>query len=346
MLTDCPRNNLTWKLFSLLLTVAACSIWPQPARAITDLGTTTVYSIGHSFTPPNYLGPPQDGYVVDDLVNQAQNVGGGAVLPSVTVDLDSDTGVSYTIAAPQNYEFSVNVPAGNAAWMIADLGWQIPAPDSIGNTGYTVTFNGLVGTAPSFADDGFGVGNQDRAIALVSETPSFSNSFRFSAVTFTTTYSPRNLMGGGTLTYQPLSTDFFQILYPTTASVDPGPFVSLVPVLQAGDFDFNGRLDTGDVTELEAALADPSGYYAALGLLPNSAQLKQVENLNSDDKLENADLQALLNLLRSGIGASTTPVPEPTSFLLLATGSLLLMLRRGRVLFVHTPHNHQDGCTS
>ena len=68
-------------------------------------------------------------------------------MPTVSVDLDSDTGVSYTIAAPQNYQFSINVPAGNAASIFVDLGWKTSGSDSISDTGNNVTFTDLVGSA-------------------------------------------------------------------------------------------------------------------------------------------------------------------------------------------------------
>lgn len=334
LLAGYPKRSLSWKQFCLMLTVTVWAISPQSAEAVTDLGTTTVNSIGHSFTPGINIPFPQPAIVTDYLVDQSQVVGGGAAVPSISVNLDSDTGVSYTISAPTNYQFFVNVPTGSAASIFVDLGWKTSGSDSIGNTGNNVTFAGLIGTAPSFPDNGFGVGNQDRVINFESETSNFTNSFHFSAVTFTTTYSPRSMISSGAQTYQPMPTNVFQVQYSTSESVDPGPFVSLVPIVLLGDFNFDGHVNASDIPVMMAALTDRSAYYTTYALNPaNTQMLLQLEDTNGDGKFDNADLQGMLTRLIAGLGQSS-PVPEPTAIILLTTGGLLLMSLRGRALFV------------
>ena len=93
------RRRLGWKATTLAL-IALCQLPANFACATIIIGTTTVTSIGHSFEPEDpTAGTGHPALVTDFLVNQTQEVGGGAVLPSVTVDLDSDTSISFTIAA-------------------------------------------------------------------------------------------------------------------------------------------------------------------------------------------------------------------------------------------------------
>jgi len=65
-------------------------------------------------------------------------------------------------------------------------------------------------------------------------------------------------------------------------------------------------------------------------------------DLNGDGQVNNADLQMLLDDLKIN-GEMTDPVPEPAAFVLLAAGSLMLLLRRGRTRLPRTPRNCQYG---
>ena len=60
-----------------------------------------------------------------------------------------------------------------------------------------------------------------------------------------------------------------------------------------------------------SALANLSGYDAAHSNL-TATQLLDIEDVNHDGVVNNADLQSLLNLLQSGGGSADT-VPEPSS---------------------------------
>jgi hypothetical protein len=91
-----------------------------------------------------------------------------------------------------------------------------------------------------------------------------------------------------------------------------------------GDFNQNGVLDTGDIAGMMAVLTNLSGYAATSNL--TLAQLLAIADVNSDGYLDNADLQSLLNDIRSG--SSSTSVPEPATIGLLAVSGMILMLSR------------------
>lgn len=104
---------------------------------------------------------------------------------------------------------------------------------------------------------------------------------------------------------------------------------SAVPALLAGDFNGDGHVNSADISAMEAALSNLSGWEAsetAKGL--SSTQINGIADVNKDGVINNADLQALLNLLKNGNG-SAIGVPEPASWIL-ALAAMLggWMLRR------------------
>ncbi|HTQ39661.1 MAG TPA: dockerin type I domain-containing protein [Pirellulales bacterium] len=85
-------------------------------------------------------------------------------------------------------------------------------------------------------------------------------------------------------------------------------------VVEPGDFNRDLHVDASDVLSMMQALTNPATYESTHGNLTN-AQLTVLGDVNNDGKFNNADLQALLNLLHSG-GGSADPVPEPASWVL------------------------------
>ena len=115
--------------------------------------------------------------------------------------------------------------------------------------------------------------------------------------------------------------------------------LALTPSLLPGDFDRNGQVTTGDVSAMLAALTDLSSFKSAKGL--SDAQLEVLGDFNSDFRVDNSDLQSLLNQLASAVGGgSAAAVPEPASFWLLAVGGLLIYIYRSESVFVRRQRFH------
>ena len=87
------------------------------------------------------------------------------------------------------------------------------------------------------------------------------------------------------------------------------------PALLRGDFSGNGVVDIADIPPMLKALTDLNVFQSARGLSPSD--LLTIGDVDSDGRVSNRDMQALLNLLKSG-GSSLTAVPEPTSVVLVA----------------------------
>jgi hypothetical protein len=75
-----------------------------------------------------------------------------------------------------------------------------------------------------------------------------------------------------------------------------------------------------------SALTNESAYALASGLTVD--QLALLGDANGDGAFTNADIQSLLDLLKSG-GGSTSPVPEPAAGLLMIFAMPAAMLLRG-----------------
>jgi hypothetical protein len=100
--------------------------------------------------------------------------------------------------------------------------------------------------------------------------------------------------------------------------------ISVVATYYAGEFNRDGHVDAADVTAMEQALADLPDYEATKGL--TDAQLLLIGDINGDGVINNADVQALLDLLNSGGGS--TSVPEPSTFVLAVLAVVLVGLFR------------------
>lgn len=82
-----------------------------------------------------------------------------------------------------------------------------------------------------------------------------------------------------------------------------------------GEFNRDAHINSVDLPAMLAALGDLNAYKSTNSL--NSAQLLSIGDIDLSGTLTNADVQALIGLLRNG-GGLTAAVPEPASLLLLA----------------------------
>ncbi|HZZ29043.1 MAG TPA: hypothetical protein VFE46_13675 [Pirellulales bacterium] len=107
----------------------------------------------------------------------------------------------------------------------------------------------------------------------------------------------------------------------TKATVDAGiagnayfqptsSFVYYVP----GDLNLDGVATSNDINTMLSALIDLSGYQTSHDL--SDDELLQIADLNHDGKVTNADLQGLLDLLKSEGSSAVSGVPEPSSCVL------------------------------
>lgn len=265
---------------------------PTNANSIVNLGTVVASSLGHEFFSLWFM-PGMPLTVFDFLVDQTQTTGGGAVLPSVQVNFDTNNQFELTIAAPPGEQFAVQVPPGQSVSLVGDLRWDAFGGGSSGDGTTTVSFAGLSGIAPDLGSltavlapqhNFFGYNN------LVS-TP-LTNDFAFTSMTLTGTVPSLDL-GLGSLAYTPEAGSRLGFSYATTATNDPGPFVSLQaapsPAISAallgvgvtrqpnGDvtLTFSGTLQSS--TNLSRGFADVPTYPRGQYTIPKS-QMKATEH--------------------------------------------------------------------
>jgi hypothetical protein len=103
------------------------------------------------------------------------------------------------------------------------------------------------------------------------------------------------------------------------------------PNFLPGDMNLDHHVDAADIQPMETALTNLSGYKATYVPGITDPHLALIDDVDGDGIFTNADLQTLLTDLKYG-GGSADSVPEPVSLVLLAVGSLMLMLLRGRAL--------------
>jgi T5SS/PEP-CTERM-associated repeat protein len=98
-----------------------------------------------------------------------------------------------------------------------------------------------------------------------------------------------------------------------------------------GDFNRDGHADASDITAMLAALTDLNTFKSRNDL--SDADLRSIGDIDGSGAVTNADINALIGLLRTG-GGSLAPVPEPTSNVLIVMAlpgiAFAVVCRRGR----------------
>jgi len=86
----------------------------------------------------------------------------------------------------------------------------------------------------------------------------------------------------------------------------------------------DGHVDAADILPMLKAFADVATFKTSNDL--TDLAFTKLADINGDGVVNNADMQALLNLLKSGGGS--TSVPEPSTFVLAVLAFGLVMLGR------------------
>jgi hypothetical protein len=192
-----------------------------PAIEVTD--------IGHLFNTDGATNGPRSSLVQDLLIDQNRSSGGGAELPDISVNWDTNSQFAITVAAPAGRKFAVEVPAGASVGFAGYLWWESTHGGFSPSGTAAVHFENLEGMAPDFSG----------ATTVLSDSHGFfgfqnlegtrvSNRFAFTSMTLTGFVRPA-FTGNGSEDYIPHLESVLRLFYSTTETNDPGNFVFIVP---------------------------------------------------------------------------------------------------------------------
>lgn len=103
-----------------------------------------------------------------------------------------------------------------------------------------------------------------------------------------------------------------------------------------GDFNRDGHVNAADIPAMLAALVDLNAFKSRNGL--TNSDFLSIGDVNGSGAVDNADLIALIGLLRAG-GGSVTAVPEPPAFHMMLVfaviGCIASIAHRRRVVTMH-----------
>jgi len=198
---------------------------------LVELGVVEVSTIGHTLFSPPSMSPTNNARttVVDHLIDQNQSSGGGALLPNVAVNWDTNSQFKLTVAAPAGHKFLVNAPAGRGVRFGGYLWWESTRGGFSGSGTVVASYAGLEGSAPEFSASDSVLSDSHGFFGFMDlDGTSVTNAFAFSSITLTAMVAPQ-YTGNGTENYIPHLESAMTLYYFATEPGDPGPFVSIVP---------------------------------------------------------------------------------------------------------------------
>jgi hypothetical protein len=125
---------------------------------------------------------------------------------------------------------------------------------------------------------------------------------------------------GSSIISTPLADVFF-----TDGFEDDAAAASVYNAIMRGDLNLDSQKTSADISLMMQALTNPGAFQANNKL--SGMEFMAIADVNQDGQITNADLQALLLLLKTG-GQSTNPVPEPSGLVLMSAAVIVLAWRR------------------
>jgi hypothetical protein len=198
------------------------------ARAQTpvNLGTLQVSQMGHAFVTN---AAPFPNWTVDYFIDQRQTSGGGAVLPGVIVDWQTNNQFVLTVSAPPGDMFLLEPGvilagkfSGSLLWGSNSGGFSSPGP-------VQVRLINLQGAGADFSQSySLLSDSQDRFGFGMIDSASFVKEMAFTSMVITGTVVPQPGMGGA-MVFAPDTNSTLAFICATSQSIDPGPRVTIVP---------------------------------------------------------------------------------------------------------------------
>jgi len=101
--------------------------------------------------------------------------------------------------------------------------------------------------------------------------------------------------------------------------------LSVIATYYTGDFNRDGHVDASDISGRHES--PYQSHRLRIAIRRHCCHFPLIADINGDGHINNADMQALLDLLKTG-GGSADPVPEPASWILAAVALAAVLFGR------------------
>ncbi len=205
--------------------VSQAGVLPPPVA----IGPIEVSTIGRTLSMPQlHPFPMFPASLRHFLIDQSQSSGGGAALPNVSVNWDTNIQFTVAVRAPPGQKFLVQVPPGNSVSFVGFLWWESTRGGFSPASPVSATFEGLEGVPPDFlgSDAVLSSSHGFFGISEVTSAPTTTD-FAFTSVTFAATVLQQTT-GNGTENYVPHQESSLQLVFIAADGALPGGQVSLV----------------------------------------------------------------------------------------------------------------------